>query len=113
MDTLSLVELENRLARLDTLLADMIAGQFGRTTFQPWEVEVLLDIHACNPGEPHRKELLKRYQKAAHRWFDRGGRTLLLLSDYIAKRHLRTPVNGAYAPDNAHWKLRRMSYPDR
>ena len=45
--------------------------------------------------------MLQRYQKAAHRWFDRGGRTLLLLSDYLAKRHRRAPVNGALAPDSA------------
>jgi hypothetical protein len=44
---------------------------------------------------------LRRYLKAAHRWFDRGGRTLLLLSDYRARRHCRAPVNGGYAPDAA------------
>ena len=101
MDTLPAFELESRLVQLDKLLADMIAGQFRRNTFQPWEVEVLLDIQACNVGESNRKELLKRYQKAAHRWFDRGGRTLLLLSDYVARRHRHTPINGGYAPDTA------------
>ena len=101
MDILPAFELESRLAGLDNLVADLIAGQFHRTTFQPWEVEVLLDIQACKLGDANKKELLRRYQKAAHRWFDRGGRTLLLLSDYRAKRHCRTPVNGGYAPDTA------------
>lgn len=101
MDILPAFELESRLALLDKLLADMIAGEFRRTTFQPWEVAVLLDIQACDAGEANRKELLKRYQKAAHRWFDRGGRTLLLLSDYMARRHRHTPINGGYAADNA------------
>lgn len=101
MDILPAFELESRLAGLDNLVADLIAGQFHRTTFQPWEVEVLLDIQACKLGDSNKKELLRRYQKAAHRWFDRGGRTLLLLSDYRAKRHCRTPVNGGYAPDTA------------
>lgn len=101
MDILPAPELESRLANLDKLVADLIAGQFHRTTFQPWEVEVLLDIQACSVGDSNKRELLKRYQKAAHRWFDRGGRTLLLLSDYRARRHCRAPVNGGYAPDTA------------
>lgn len=101
MGTFPAVELERRLANLDTLLSDLIAGRFHRTTFQPWEVEVLLDIEACNIGDANKKQLLKRYQKAAHRWFERGGRTLLLLSDYRARRHCRTPVDGGYAPDTA------------
>jgi hypothetical protein len=101
MDILPSFELESRLASLDRLIADLIDGQFRRTTFRPWEVEVLLDIQAFDFGASNKKEMLRRYQKAAHRWFDRGGRTLLLLSDYRAKRHCRTPVNGGYAPDTA------------
>jgi hypothetical protein len=101
MEILPAFELESRLATLDKLVVDLIAGHFRRTTFRPWEVAVLLDIQSCNEGESNKKELLKRYQKAAHRWFDRGGRTLLLLSDYVAKRHRRSPVNGGYATDTA------------
>ncbi len=99
MEILPAFELENRLVHLDNLVADLASGRFRRTTFQPWEVEFLLDLHACDVRERNRKELLRRYRKAAHRWFERGGRTLLLLSDYLAKRHRRTPVNGNYAPD--------------
>lgn len=91
MDVLPTPELERRLSQLDRLLAEMIAGDFSRTTFQPWEVEILLDIQSCATSGLSRKQLLKRYQKAAHRWFCRGGRTLLLLSDYMSKRHRRTP----------------------
>ena len=101
MEILPAFELEHRLAHLDKLIADLAAGQFLRTTFQPWEVEILLDIQSCNAGDSNKRELLRRYQKAAHRWFDRGGRTLLLLSDYLAKRHRHPPVNGDYAPDAA------------
>jgi hypothetical protein len=100
MKTLPAFELERRLDHLDQLVADLSAGRFRRTTFQPWEVELLLDIQACNIGDSNKKELLKRYQRAAHRWFDRGGRTILLLSDYMAKRHRQTPVNGSYASDD-------------
>jgi hypothetical protein len=101
METLDAIELESRLASLDSLIADLNSGQFRRTTFLPWEIEFLLDVQACNLGEANKKGLLKRYQKAAHRWCDRGGRTFLLLSEYLAKRHRRTPVKGGFAPDSA------------
>jgi hypothetical protein len=97
MDTLLSSELDSHLEHLDKLLGELMAGEFQRNTFQPWEIEVLLDIQACTAGEPNRSELLRRYQRAAHRWFERGGRTLLLLSDYLAKRHCRPPVNGTFA----------------
>lgn len=97
MDTLLSSQLESHLKHLDKLLAELMAGEFQRNTFQPWEIAVLLDIQACTAGEPNRSELLRRYQRAAHRWFERGGRTLLLLSDYLAKRHCRPPVNGTFA----------------
>ena len=61
MNILTAFELERRLAHLDHLVADLSAGQFRRTTFQPWEVELLLDIQACNIGDSNKKELLKRY----------------------------------------------------
>jgi hypothetical protein len=34
---------------------------------------------------------LRRYQKAANRYVERGGRSLLKLSDYLAKKH-REPI---------------------
>ncbi|MGD0579796.1 MAG: hypothetical protein ABSC08_12795 [Bryobacteraceae bacterium] len=101
MEVLPAFELERRLAYLDTMIAELAAGEFRRTTFEPWEIQVLLDIQSCEAEDVNKKEMLRRYQRAAHRWFDRGGRTVLLLSDYLARRHRRAPVNGALAPDSA------------
>jgi len=115
MDVLPSSELENRLARLDELLNELIAGRFERTTFQPWELEVLLDIQTAGAGQPNRVELLRRYRKAAHRWFLRGGRTLLLLSDYLAGRHRRSAARQAKTPARrpAAGDGKPMSYPDK
>ncbi len=98
METLPASELENRLAQLDKMLEDLISGRLRRTTFQPWEVEVLLEIQACRMSDSKRKMLLRRYQKAVHRWFSRGERTLLSFSDYLAKRRRGDPFDGGYAP---------------
>lgn len=101
MEILPAHELERRLTYFDSLIAELAAGEIRRTTFEPWEVEVLLDIQSCQTEDGNKKEMLRRYQRAAHRWLERGGRTILLLSDYLAKRHRRTPVHGALAPDSA------------
>src|ERR1039458_9026550 len=94
-------DLERRLGYFDQVVADLISGNFRRNTFQPWEIEILLDIQACGIPDSNKRETLRRYQKAAHRWVDRGGRTMLLLSEYLAKRHRRTPLNGNFAPEDA------------
>lgn len=77
-------------------MSELIRGGIRRTTFQPWEIEILLDIEACDLRDANRREILKRYQRAANRFFDRGGRSLLRLSEYLEKRHRR--LEGAEAP---------------
>lgn len=101
MEILPAYELERRLVQFDSMISELAAGEIRRTTFEPWEIQVLLDIQSCQAEEANKREMLRRYQKAAHRWLERGGRTILLLSDYLAKRHRRAPVQGALAPDSA------------
>jgi hypothetical protein len=84
-------ELEAKLLQFNRLLAELLRGKIVRTTFQPWEVDLLLDIEACQLKEVNRREILRRYQKAANRYVDRGGRRLLKLSEYLAKKH-RGPI---------------------
>lgn len=77
-------------------MAELIRGGIRRTTFQPWEIEVLLDIEACDLRDANRREILKRYQRAANKFFDRGGRSVLKLSEYLEKRHKR--IEGIEVP---------------
>lgn len=91
---LSAYELEGRLRQFNKLIQELLGGRLNRNTFQPWEIEILLDIDSCNLEDLNRRELLKRYQKAANRYVERGGRTLLKLSEYLAKKHMK-PRNGA------------------
>jgi hypothetical protein len=84
-------ELDPLLAQFNRLMAELLRGRMQRNTFQPWEIEILLDIEACHLRESSRREVLRRYQKAANRFVERGGRSLLKLSDYLAKKH-REPI---------------------
>lgn len=87
-------ELEPRLVQFNKLITELLRGRIQRNTFQPWEIELLLDIEACHLRETSRRETLRRYQKAANRFVERGGRQLLKLSDYLAKKH-REPASPA------------------
>lgn len=87
--TIPLPELEARLVQFNKLMAELIRGRIRRTTFQPWEIDLLLDIEACDLRDANRRELLKRYQRAANKFVDRGGRSMLKLSEYLEKRHRR------------------------
>ncbi len=85
-------ELEARLHQFNKLITELLRGRMTRNTFQPWEVEILLDIEGCALRDANRREMLRRYQRAANRYFERGGRTMLKLSEYLEKKH-RLPLD--------------------
>jgi hypothetical protein len=91
-----LADLEARLHQFNRLMQEILRGRIQRNTFQPWEVEILLDIESCALRDSNRREVLRRYQKAANRYVDRGGRSLLKLSEYLEKKH-KLPLNGGGA----------------
>lgn len=84
-------ELEARLHQFNKLMTELLRGRMARNTFRQWEMEILLDIDACALRDSNHRELLRRYQRAANRYFERGGRTLLKLSEYLEKKH-RLPL---------------------
>ena len=71
------------LARFNKLVQELLRGSITRNTFRPWEVEILLDIEACNLRDGGRKELMRRYQKAVQRSMEKGAPMPLKLSEYL------------------------------
>lgn len=71
------------LAQFNRLMSELLRGNMNRNTFRPWEVEVLLDIEACNLKDAAKRETLKRYQKAVQRHMEKGARLPLKLSEYL------------------------------
>jgi hypothetical protein len=74
---------EAQLNRFNRLMQELIRGNMSRNTFQRWEIEILLDIDACQIREPVKRETLRRYQKAVQRAMERGAPTPLRLSEYL------------------------------
>jgi hypothetical protein len=81
------------LAQFNRLIQEVLRGNMHRTTFRPWEVELLLDIESCGLRDSARRETLRRYQRAVQRQMEKGGHTPLKLSEYLeavkAKRGAR------------------------
>jgi hypothetical protein len=71
------------LTRFNKLLQELVRGSMTRNTFQPWEIEILLDIEACNLRDAVRRETLRRYQKAVQRAMEKGAPVPLRLSEYL------------------------------
>ena len=70
-------------AQFNRLINELIKGVINRNTFQSWEIELMLDIQACDFGESQQKEMLKRYQKAVQRSYEKGAKMPMKLSEYI------------------------------
>lgn len=72
------------LARFNRLMQELLRGSMNRNTFQPWEIEILLDIEGCSLKDAGKKDILRRYQRAVQRAMDKGAPTPMKLSEYLA-----------------------------
>jgi hypothetical protein len=74
-------------------MQELIRGTISRNTFQPWEIQILLDIETCQIREPVKRETLRRYQKAVQRSMEKGAQTPLRLSEYLrGKKSAQLPA---------------------
>lgn len=72
------------LTRFNRLIQDLLRADFRRNNFQPWEVDLLLDIEAA--GTRASKQALIRYQKAVQRQMEKGAHAPLKFSEYLEHR---------------------------
>jgi hypothetical protein len=79
------------LTLFNHLLRDIECGETARTCFQPWEVELLIDLDSCPLGDA-RGKILRRYQRAVRRSLESGASTPLKLSEYLSRRKSRPRV---------------------
>ena len=82
----NLVELELMLNRFNRLVGELMRGAIARNVFQPWEIDLLLDIESCPLDRRRRLEVLRQYQKAVERQLDIGPGPPMKLSVFLAMR---------------------------
>jgi len=87
-----LIELELTLNRFRRLVGELIRGELARNSFQPWEVEILLDIESCPVKSKQRLEILRRYQKAVEKQMEIGPGPPMKLSEFLQLRATRRPA---------------------
>ncbi len=89
MATDDLVQLELMLNRFKRLVGELMRGSIARNAFQPWEIELLLDIEACAVDRRERLEILRQYQKAVERQLEIGPGPPMKLSEFLQMRMTR------------------------
>jgi hypothetical protein len=86
-----LIQVELMLNRFNRLIMELLRGAIVRNSFQPWEVDILLDIDSCGLEPRKRGEILRQYQKAVTRQLETGAGPPMKLSQYIQQRMTRRP----------------------
>jgi hypothetical protein len=89
------------LNRFNKLMQELIRGSLTRNTFQSWEIEILLDIEACQIREVVRRETLRRYQKAVQRAMEKGAPRPFPLSAYLSNKKSPTSTKPEPGDDPA------------
>lgn len=77
---------ERVLNQFQKLMQDLLRGSMNRNCFRTWEIQLLLDIETCQLRPSARRATLRRYQRAFERHLERGGDSLLKLSDFLAQK---------------------------
>jgi hypothetical protein len=85
------VEPELMVSRFQRLIAEIIRGSSTRTVFQPWEVEILLDLDTCTLDPKRRIGILRQYSRAAVRQLELGSGAPMKLSEFLQLRKTRLP----------------------
>ena len=84
-----LIQLELMLNRFNRLLGELMRGTIVRNSFEPWEVDILLDIENCQLERRRRLEILRQYQRAVTRQMETGPGPPMKLSRFLEERARR------------------------
>ncbi|HTT65622.1 MAG TPA: hypothetical protein VMG35_27425 [Bryobacteraceae bacterium] len=80
------LDLELMANRFNRLVKELLRGEVHRTTFQPWEVHLLLDLQDCPLTRSRRDEALRRYQRAVERQIERGELPPVRFAEFVGRR---------------------------
>lgn len=83
MTTDDITDRELMLNRFRKLLSEVIHGVSSRHSFQPWEMDILLDLETCDVFPRHRVKVLRQYEKAVERQLNEGSGPPMKLSDFL------------------------------
>ena len=77
------------LNRFKRLLGEVVRQESARNTFQRWEIEILMDVEACQLESRRRGEILRQYERAVERQLESGPGPPMKLSQFLIIRAQR------------------------
>jgi|GEM_PF-927272 len=87
---------EEVLAQFNHLMEELLGEGLRRSTFERWEMDILLDIESCHLSRSNWERVLRRYQRAVQRGMRKGALAPLKLSEYLGlskeRRFKRKPA---------------------
>lgn len=83
------VDLELMLNRFRRLFAELKRGAITRMTFQPWEVELIVDFQECEVSPKRRLEILRQWERAVTRQMQTGPGPPMKFSTFLVQREQR------------------------
>jgi len=81
-----LIEIELMLNRFKRLMGEVMRGVIARNSFQPWELEILMDLENCQLERRRRFDILRQYERAVERQLGTGPGPPMRLSQFLAMR---------------------------
>ena len=69
--------------RFNRLIKELLQGEVRRNAFQPWEVDLLMDLQSCGLTRSRREEALRRYQRTVMRQLESGQIPPVRFSEFI------------------------------
>jgi hypothetical protein len=85
-DADDLIERELMLNRFRRLMTELQRGVINRNHFQPWEIDLLLDIEGCQLDRRRRADIIRQYIRAVERQLENGPGPPMKLSEFLALR---------------------------
>ena len=80
---------EIQLNRFKRLIGELLRGEMIRNTFEPWEIDILLDFESCQLPARRRLETLRQYQTAVEHQMESGPGPPMNLSHFLVLREQR------------------------
>jgi hypothetical protein len=83
------VDLELMLNRFKRLFGELLRGSISRQSFQPWEVDLIIDFQECQVPAKRRLEILRQWERAVTRQMQTGPGPPMKLSTFLVLREQR------------------------
>lgn len=73
-------------SRFRRLMMELMRGETTRNCFEPWEIEILLDVQTCELPARRRWDIMGQYDRAVRKQLETGPGPPMKLSEFLVLR---------------------------